>query len=42
MRDIEKYFCNLTEYYYFKGLSVTEAINKAAKLLSKKRGDKNE
>lgn len=42
MENIEKAFCNLTEYYYFKGLSVTEAINKAAKLLSKKRGDKNE
>ncbi len=33
---------NKIEYYYFKGLPVTEAINKAAKLLSKKRGDKNE
>ena len=42
MGIIEKAFCNLTEYYYFKGLSVTEAINKAAKLSSKKRGDKNE
>lgn len=42
METIEKAFCNLTEYYYFKGLLVTEAINKAAKLLSKKRGDKNE
>lgn len=42
METIEKDFCNLTEYYYFKGLSVTEAINKVAKLLSKERGDKNE
>lgn len=42
MGTIEKDFCNLTEYYYFKGLPVTEAINKAAKLLSKKRGNKNE
>ena len=42
MGTIEKDFCNLTEYYYFNGLPVTEAINKVAKLLSKKRGDKNE
>ena len=42
MGTIEKAFCNLTEYYYFKGLLVTEAMNAAAKLLSKERGDKNE
>lgn len=42
MEVIEKDFCNLTEYYYFKGLSVTEAINKASKLLGKERGNKNE
>lgn len=42
MGIIEKAFCNLIEYYYFKGLSVTEAINEVAKLLSKERGDKNE
>lgn len=42
MGTIEKAFCNLTEYYYFKGLSLKEAINEAAKLLSKERGDKNE
>ena len=42
MGIIEKAFCNLTEYYYFKGLSLIEAINEAAKLLSKERGDKNE
>lgn len=42
MGTIEKAFCNLTEYYYFKGLSVTEAINKAIILLGKERGEKNE
>jgi hypothetical protein len=42
MGTIEKAFCNLTEYYYFKGLSVTEAMKAVAKLLSKERGDKNE
>lgn len=42
METIEKAFCNLTEYYYFKGLSVTEAINQAIILLGKERGEKNE
>lgn len=42
MRTSEKVFCNLTEYYYFKGLSVIEAMNASAKLLRKERGYKNE
>lgn len=42
METIEKAFCNLTEYYYFKGLSVTEEINQAIILLGKERGEKNE
>ena len=42
MGTIEKAFCNLIEYYYLKGLSITETINKATQILSKERGDKNE
>lgn len=35
MSTAEKAFCDLTEYYYFKGLSFEAALNKATKLLGK-------
>ena len=42
MGIVEKTFCDLTEYYYFKCLPLKEALNKATKLLGKERGDKYE
>ncbi|MDU2290792.1 MAG: hypothetical protein E7D69_11965 [Clostridium celatum] len=41
MSVIEKAFCDLTEYFYFKGLSFKAALNKATQLLGKE-GRKNE
>ncbi|WP_279325457.1 hypothetical protein [Clostridium sp. D53t1_180928_C8] len=41
MSVIEKVFCDLTEYYYFNGLTLEAALNKATKLLVKE-GNKNE
>ena len=42
MGVIEKAFCDLTEHYYFKGVSLEAALTKATKFLGKARGEKYE